>query len=70
MLNETPNKFASQLIVQKKHIYKIPASFDEQFESITMSSRIEAEKFEPETIFENKVDKIKSDRINLSPPLT
>ena len=65
VLNETPDKFKSQLIVQEKNIFKITASFEDQLEQISMNSRTEAEKFEPETTFEKNIDDIKSGHMKI-----
>ena len=47
VLNEASVNILSQSIVQEKHPSKIPASFDNKFEHISVNSRIEATKFDP-----------------------
>ena len=37
----------------KKHLYKIPPYFTETIEQMSANSKIEAEKFEPDTTIEN-----------------
>ena len=65
MLNETSFNISSQCIVQENYSYKIPTSFDKHFEQISVHSRIEATKFEPETTFENNIDEIKADNVKI-----
>ena len=63
VLNETPFNISSQLIVQEKHISKIPVLFDNKFEQNPVNSIIEATKYEPETSFEKNFDGIKYDNV-------
>ena len=42
---------------------KMPASFDENFEQLSMNSKIEAEKFEPKPTFEKTINDIKDNHL-------
>ena len=61
MINDTPNKFLPQFIVQAKYLFKITTSFDKKFEQISLNIRVEDTKSKPETTFEKNIDEIKAD---------
>ena len=65
MLNETLVNISSQFIVQENYLSKFPASFDNNSEQISVNSRIEATKFEPEKSFEDNIDVIKADHVKI-----
>ena len=53
VINEISVKIPSQLLISK-----IPASFDENFEQISMNSIFKVAKFEPEPTFANTINEI------------
>ena len=61
--NEISIKLLSNFLVQEKNISKIPASFDNSFELLSMNSRIEAAKFESEPKFENTINEIEDNHL-------
>ena len=63
VINEISFKLPSQLLVHKKHVSKIPASFDDNFYQLSMNNRIKAAKFEPEPTFENTINDIKDNHL-------
>ena len=65
MINETSVHILSKLILQDRHLSKIPTSFENNFEQINVNSIIEAKQFEPETAFERNIDKIKYDHVKI-----
>ena len=65
MINEISFKLPSQLLVHKKHVSKIPASFDDNFYQLSMNNRIKAAKFEPEPTFENTINDIKDNHLKI-----
>ena len=65
MLNGTSVNISSQLILQEKHLSKITASFDNNFEQIIVNRRIKATKIEPKTTLEKNLDEIKADHVKI-----
>ena len=65
MLNETPETFSPQFILQENNLYKITKYFNENFEQISINSIIEVKRFEPETTLEKKTDKTKTDHMTI-----
>ena len=62
-LDKISVKLPLQLFLQKKHFSKIPASFNENLEHISINSRIEVAKFEPEPIFEKTIHEIRDNHL-------
>ena len=62
-LNETSVNISTQFIVQENN--NISASLDNNFEHISVNSRIEATKFEPETTFEITINDVKYNRLKI-----
>ena len=62
-LNETSVNISTQFIVQENN--NISASLDNNFEHISVNSRIEATKFEPETTFEITINNVKYNRLKI-----
>ena len=69
VLNETFNKFSSQLIIPDNHLSKLPPSFEYQFEHINMKTIIKSAKFEPEITLERTLMISKLITGKASPPL-
>ena len=65
MLNETPETFSPQFILQENNLYKITKYFNENFEQISINSIIEVKKFEPGTTFEKNIDKTKANHMKI-----
>ena len=63
MINKIPVKLPPQLFISK-----IPASFDENFDHLSINTKIEVEKFEPEPTFENTINKIKDNNLTIITP--
>ena len=63
VINKISVKFPSQLLVQEKHISKILASFNKNFEQLSINSRNEVSNFETEPTFENTINEIKANHL-------
>ena len=61
--------YKKQLIIQENILYKLPASFKDQFGQINMKSIIEAAKFDPETKSKKNINEIKAGHMKSIPSL-
>ena len=55
VINKQPVKTSLQSIVTENNVSKIPSSFHNKFEHISVSRKLEAAKFDPEITFENNI---------------
>ena len=60
VINEISVNIQSQLLISK-----ITTSFDDNFDPPSMNIRIEVEKYEPETRFENTINEIKDNHLKI-----
>ena len=58
VINEILVKLPSQFLIPK-----ITASFDNNFDQLSMNNRFKATKFEPDPIFENTINEIKDNHL-------
>ena len=69
MINEISFKLPSQFL-----IYKITTSFEEDFDPLSMNSRIEVAKFKPGLTFEKNINEMKNNHmksiasVTMNPP--